>query len=141
MSCIVPSTLAARRRIRILYAEDLRELRDVARILLDREGHHIDCADDGSSAWEELTAQAGGYDLLLTDHHMPHMTGLELVRRARAMAFPGRVMVFSSELNPAVAAAYQELGVDRLLFKPVHPATLRQAIQDLFPAASNRRGI
>lgn len=122
------------RRVRILYAEDVRELRDLARIVFTRDGHAADCANDGAEALDKLMANLDSYDLLITDHHMPRMNGLELVGALRQVPFKGRIMVFSSELNPAIAAEYTRLGVDRILFKPVYPSFLRQAIAELFPA-------
>ena len=121
--------------LRILYADDMKELREVARIALSREGHLIECVSDGQQALERVTAMPDGYDLLITDHHMPLLDGLELVTRIRALPFAGKILVFSSELSPAVNEAYQELKVDRILYKPVFPSELRQVLADLFVRA------
>ncbi len=126
----------APRAVRILYAEDVRELRDLARVVFVREGHTVECAPDGVEALERIMADVDAFDLLITDHHMPRMNGLDLVKNIRRLAFKGKIMVFSSELNPAIAAEYTALGVDRLLFKPVYPSYLRQAIAELFAAPS-----
>jgi CheY-like chemotaxis protein len=121
-------------RVRILYAEDLRELRDLVRIVLTREGHSVECSANGVDALEKLISAPGAYDLLITDHYMPRMTGLELVANVRHIGFAGRIMVFSSEMNPSIAADYHKLNVDRVLFKPVYPSFLRQVVAELFPA-------
>lgn len=126
---------ASKRFLRILYADDMRELRDVARISLSREGHGIECVEDGRVALARVAADPG-FDLVITDHHMPNMNGLELVTRLRELEFPGRIMVFSSELSSDVAAEYEALKVDRVLYKPVYPSVLRQMIRELFPAAA-----
>lgn len=128
------STPTAARAVRILYAEDVRELRELARVVFTREGHQIECANDGIAALDRLVSEPGRFDLLITDHHMPRMNGLDLVKNVRGLAFSGKIMVFSSELNPGIAAEYQRLQVDRILFKPVYPSFLRQAIAELFPA-------
>src|SRR4051812_4417776 len=112
---------ASEKFLRILYAEDLRELRDVARLTLSRDGHGIECVEDGQIAFNRVKADAS-FDLVITDHHMPNMTGLELVRGLRAVDFAGRVVIFSSELSPATTAEYQRLQVDRILYKPVYPS-------------------
>jgi CheY-like chemotaxis protein len=125
------STPTKKRFLRILYADDMRELREVARISFSREGHGIECVSDGAQALARVGADPH-FDLVITDHHMPAMNGLELVRGLRAMAFPGKILVFSSELNPKVAAEYRELGVDGILFKPVFPSVLRQTLAELF---------
>jgi len=122
------------RPIRILYAEDLRDLREVARMALTRDGHTIECVDDGALALARIKAAPHSLDLLITDHHMPNMNGLELVTALRALRFSAKIVVFSSELSPLVGAAYRDLGVDRILPKPIFPSELRQALAELFPA-------
>lgn len=118
--------------IRIIYADDVRELRDIARITLSREGHLIECVQDGQEALERITADPTGYDLLITDHHMPRLDGLELVGKVRSLPFTGKILVFSSELSTGVSDAYQAHKVDRILFKPVFPSELRHALVELF---------
>ncbi|HVU32711.1 MAG TPA: response regulator [Opitutaceae bacterium] len=120
---------------RILYAEDVRELRDLTRLVLTRDGHSVECANDGADALEAILAQPDAYDVVITDHHMPRMRGLDLVIELRKIGFKGKILVFSSELNPSVAEEYHRLAVDRVLFKPVYPSALRQAVADLFAAA------
>ena len=122
------------RPLHILYADDLRDLREVLRIALTREGHTIECVADGSLALERLTADPAAFDLLITDHHMPEMNGLELVTRLRTLPFRGKLIVFSSELSASVNNAYRALGVDLVLAKPIFPSVLRQVLAELFAA-------
>jgi CheY-like chemotaxis protein len=126
-----------RRPLRILYADDVRELREVARISFGREGHHIECVDDGAEALAKVSASAD-LDLLITDHHMPRLNGLELVRALRTgpAPFDGKIIVFSSELSPEVAQQYREFAVNRILYKPVFPSQLREVLKELFPEPS-----
>jgi CheY-like chemotaxis protein len=128
---LTPATPDLRRRWRILYAEDVRELREVARMALSLDGHKVECALDGKLALERVTADPAAFDLILTDHHMPNMTGLEFVEHLRAMKYPGKIIVFSSELRPQVEKAYLALGVDRVLPKPIFPSELRKVLAEL----------
>jgi two-component system chemotaxis response regulator CheY len=124
------------KELRILYAEDLRDLREVARMALTRDGHTIDCVADGALALAKIKSAPDSLDLLITDHHMPNMNGLELVTAVRSLSrpFSGKIIVFSSELSPAVNAAYRQLGVACILPKPIFPSELRQVLAELFPA-------
>lgn len=118
--------------LRILYADDMKELRDVAKIALSREGHQIECVPDGAEALRRLVANPDSVDLLITDHHMPGMDGIELVQKVRELGFTCRIMVFCSALSREVHDSYRQRAVDRMLFKPVLPSELRQAIREIF---------
>lgn len=114
--------------LRILYADDVLELRELLKMILAQNGHTVESAVNGLEALDKISQNPAAFDLVITDHHMPRMDGLELVRRLRQMKFPGRIMVFSSELSPAIADAYLNLEVDHLLTKPINPSVLREKI-------------
>lgn len=124
------------RPLRILYADDMKELRELITIVLGREGHKVETAPNGSAALECLASASQDYDLVITDHHMPEMNGLELVRRLREQTFKGKVMVFSSEISPVIQDKYRQLAVDRILPKPIFPAQLRNSLRELYAAPS-----
>jgi two-component system chemotaxis response regulator CheY len=117
-----------KKTLRILYADDVRELREIIRIGLGREGHSVDIVEDGCRALEKVSTESQPYDLILSDHFMPNGTGLELVRGLRSMSFAGKIIIFSSDLSREVCDAYRHLGVDRLLFKPIELPALRRLI-------------
>jgi CheY-like chemotaxis protein len=126
----------ARKTLRILYAEDMKELRQVAQMSLTRQGHTIECYANGADALARLTAAPDAFDVVITDHHMPHMSGLALIGALRRdHIFKGKIIVFCSALNAQVSAAYNEVGIDVFLKKPVFPSVLREALDRLFDTA------
>ncbi len=114
-----------RKSLRVLYADDMRELRQLLEIVLGRDGHKVDSVHDGNLALEMLRKDLGAYDVVITDHHMPTISGLQLVAELRTMKYPGRIIVFSSELSTEVDAAYRRHQVDHILPKPIFPSDLR----------------
>jgi DNA-binding NtrC family response regulator len=74
---LLPSPRPAPRRI--LVVDDEEEIRHINTQVLIRHGYQVDTAEDGAMAWEAL--QAARYDLLLTDHNMPKVTGVELLKK------------------------------------------------------------
>lgn len=64
----------------ILLVEDQQEVRDMMALLLERLGYETQQAQDGKEAHEILTEHPDAFDLVITDHNMPRMTGLELVQ-------------------------------------------------------------
>jgi CheY-like chemotaxis protein len=65
------------RKLNILVADDEPLLRRVIYEFLTEEGHDVDEAADGISAWELLTGQC--YDYAILDFQMPGMNGLEVL--------------------------------------------------------------
>jgi CheY-like chemotaxis protein len=120
-----------KKTFRILYADDMRELRDLAIITLGRDGHTVECVNDGQAALGRLTAAPDSYDLLITDHHMPNMNGLELIQQVRTLPYKGKIIIFCSELSQDVNQAYCALKVDEILYKPILPSELRSVLARL----------
>jgi CheY-like chemotaxis protein len=123
------------RPARVLYAEDQPDLRELMRLILDRAGYEVETVADGQAALRRLAELPADFDLLITDHHMPVMNGLELVARLPAATFRGRIMVFTSETDPAVHREYLRLGVHQILPKPIQPDALRRILTRLLAPA------
>ena len=83
----------------ILLAEDERSVAFSISFALKADGHTIEIVSDGEEALSELTRKPGAFDLLITDHSMPRMNGMELVRRLRDTAFRGKIVVLSAHLS------------------------------------------
>ena len=67
---------------RILVVDDEQSVRQLnAQMLLDA-GYHVDAVEDGAAAWDTLRAK--NYDLLITDHMMPKVSGIELIGKVRS---------------------------------------------------------
>ncbi len=124
------------RPLRILYADDLRQLREFMTVMLGREGHLVETVEDGAEALDLLDRAPDAFDLLITDHHMPRLNGLELVRAVRRLPFAGKIIVFSSELDEMVHERYRRLHVDLILPKPIFPVTFRQMLNELYATSA-----
>lgn len=88
---------------------------DSLRFLFEVAGHRVKTY---SSAAEFLADSGPRPDCLIVDHHMPQMTGLELVARLREGGERARVMLITGSASPAIRERAAELGVDRVLEKP-----------------------
>ena len=119
------TTTKPKKSLRVLYADDMRELRQLLEVVLGRDGHTVESVSDGHLAYELLKANPAAYDVVITDHHMAKVSGLELVARLRAMAYPGRIIVFSSDLSEEVDAHYCQLQVGHIMPNPGFPSYLR----------------
>ncbi len=75
------------REIKILIVEDTQAARAIIRNILQEDGFKsIEEVEDGAEAWKEIQnakKQQKYFDLLLVDWNMPHMNGLELLKKLR----------------------------------------------------------
>ncbi len=105
-------------KLRILCAEDDEHVATMLRYALERSGHVVEQVGDGSDALTRINADPNRFALLVTDHEMPSVSGLQLVEEVRRTAFAGRIVIHSSELRAPDAAAYLALSVDHIFTKP-----------------------
>jgi CheY-like chemotaxis protein len=117
--------------LKILVADDEPSVTSSILWALRPLGHRIEIVNDGERALAKLAAEPT-IDLLITDHTMPRMSGLELVTRLRSTPYQGKVLVLSAHLSRQNRAAYDSLGVDSMLPKPFDVDALRQVIAELF---------
>ena len=119
------------RPLQVLLAEDNPTNRLVATRLLESQGHHVICAENGQVALEILAHQT--VDVVLMDMQMPEMDGLEATRRIRALEQSAliRIPIIALTAN-AMAEDRQrcfDAGMDDFLAKPIHPELLKKALQ------------
>jgi DNA-binding response OmpR family regulator len=121
----------------ILLAEDERSVAFSISFALKADGHKIEIVSDGEEALSELTRKPGAFDLIITDHSMPRMNGVELVKRLRDTSFRGKIVVLSAHLSAENVAAYAALGVDMVIPKPFDVHLLRAAIREVGSSGEN----
>ena len=66
---------------KILVADDESHILNVVSLKLSNAGYDVVTASDGQEAFELATAQRP--DLIITDYHMPLLSGLELCQKLR----------------------------------------------------------
>ena len=84
-----------------------------------------------AGGWEELIKIGSSekpFDLVITDHRMPRVGGLDLVRRLRKREFNGKILVLSAHLSDEDIKAYEELEVDMMMSKPFDFEELQNAV-------------
>jgi two-component system response regulator AtoC len=115
-------------RLRILTVEDEPAVAQMVALLLGGPGAKITNACDGWMALMKIGAATEPFDVIITDHRMPRMTGLDLVRRLRVQKFAGKIIVLSAYLTPENIQAYEELQVDMMFAKPFDVGELQLAM-------------
>jgi len=119
----------------LLVADDDPGLRESLDRTLTREGYRIVLASDGRAALERF--QAGGIDLIVTDLKMPGLTGLELLRAAKAIAPDVDVILLTAFGTVEEAVKAMKDGAYDFLTKPFR----REQLIKLIDKALKRRDL
>ena len=112
----------------ILVADDEPAVAVSVKSTLKFCGHAATVVSSGEAALECVRAEPNRFSVVVSDHNMPGLGGLGLVKALRAADYAGRIIILSAFLNPEVEARYNELGVDQILTKPFSIERLRVAL-------------
>lgn len=114
-------------KTRVLLVEDDPQVRAFMDEALHFLGFHVRVAIDGATALARLAEE--DFDVVMTDHRMPEMEGLDLVRALRARDFAGRIYVVSGVLSARERADYEALRVDGVAVKPLALSELNRLLR------------
>jgi two-component system, chemotaxis family, chemotaxis protein CheY len=105
----------------ILVVDDTRSMRKMVAAVLAGAGYEVAEAADGEEALG--LAQTRQFDLVVTDHNMPKMDGVTLVRALRQLADYDAValIVLSTEVDPVLKQKGREAGATGWMAKPFDP--------------------
>lgn len=102
--------------MRILVAEDERDLNRILKKRLEKEKYSVDCCFDGEEVLDYLAV--GEYDVILLDIMMPKMDGLEVVRRIRAKKIKTPVLFLTAKDTISDKVTGLDAGAEDYLVKP-----------------------
>ena len=114
---------------RILVVDDDSDTRLLYGFVLTRLGYRVDIAEDGAAGWEAL--QANRYNLLITEHQMPKLTGVELIKKLRAARLALPVVMAARRLPIEELAQDPSLQLAATLSKPFLAAKLLDTVDNL----------
>jgi CheY-like chemotaxis protein len=111
----------------ILLVEDERNVRELARVLLEQFGYRVVTADDGQAGLEEFDRLGGQVDVVLLDLTMPRQSGLQVLATLRQRA-PQLPVVLMTGYSTETLANQANDPWTRLVQKPFSAETLFEAI-------------
>jgi PAS domain S-box-containing protein len=103
----------------ILLVDDEKSIVDMCQEMLTRLGYQVETAMTPLEALEKYKNTPNRFDLVITDMTMPHMTGLQLTKRLKAINPQARIILctgFSAYITPEKA---QAMGIKGYLMKPI----------------------
>ena len=109
------------KKVRVLVVEDSKTMQIFLRNLLEPEDYEVIVANDGESGLElfrQAVAENRSFDIVMTDVVMPRMSGLDLLKKVRALNRDTIVVVLTSDANVDTAIEALNLGANNFLHKP-----------------------
>jgi PAS domain S-box-containing protein len=117
-----PSQARARLAGRVLVVDDEETIREFMSDLLGGWGLEVTTLPDGAAARDAVAADPRRYDLVITDHTMPQLTGLALAREISRLRPDLPVILYTGYAEDLSPQALRDAGVTQLVRKPVEPA-------------------
>jgi len=97
---------------------------------LKQEGYEVSTAQDGNEAIELL--QDNEFDLMVTDMHMPHATGLELIDFIKnELNKTLKIIVLTKDASENTTVDAYQVGADDYLLKPVNLSILQIKVKKM----------
>src|ERR1700683_3491159 len=121
---------------KILVADDESHILHVVSLKLRNAGYEVVTASDGQEALE--MAQTEQPDLLITDYHMPQLSGLELCQKLKQDPVTAKIPAImltarGYQLDPKDT---EQSGIWRMLSKPFSPRHLLRTVNEVLIEAA-----
>lgn len=113
--------------LRVLFADDEIHLQELIAAELPRMGHTVTVCPDGKAAAAELDKNS--YDCLLVDLDMPGLNGIDVIKKAKAVAPTIEAIVLTGKGSTDSAIAALKLGAFDYLVKPCRLIELKTLLQ------------
>ena len=120
----------------VLLIDDDVELVDMFREYLEQEGFRVSCAHDGEAG--ARAALSGNAAIAVLDVMMPHMNGLETLRRIRAESHMP-ILMLTGRGDDTDRILGLELGADDYVTKPCTPRELTARIRAILRRTNGPR--
>ncbi len=132
----------------VMVVDDNKMNLEVIKGLLKNTGIKLDLVSGGAECLEKVVKQK--YDVILLDHMMPEMDGIETLKRFKAIpeeqnpSHSAKVVALTANALYGVREMYFEKGFDEYLSKPIEGPSLEECLMKLLPkelvTASNGSG-
>ena len=120
------------RSLSVLVVDDEPIARDVIARYLITDGHRVVTAINGQEALELVAIQT--FDLLITDHSMPGMNGIQLAAAVRQMRAGHPIIMVTGFGEGRVESSESHTDIDIVMRKPVPRRELRRALVSVLGA-------
>ena len=113
--------------MRLLFAEDDRDISKAVKTLLERSGYSVDVVFNGQDAIDYI--ESGEYDGVILDWMMPKRSGIEVLKQMRTKGFSAPVLILTARDSVDDRVKGLDTGADDYLPKPFAASELLARIR------------
>jgi PAS domain S-box-containing protein len=109
---------------RVLYVDDEPSITRFAARHMAANGFEVTAETDPQRAVALVQEDASRYDLVITDHQMPGLSGIDLAREVHRCAPSVPIILLSGRVDTIDAADLKSAGIETVAQKPIRPSDL-----------------
>jgi len=114
---------------RIIFIDDEKDLAEIGKRLLVNLGYRVVSATGSLEALEIFRADPSGFDLVISDQTMPHLTGLQLAGQLKQVR-PDLPVILCTGFSESIDEMnYQSQGISDLILKPIGRRELARVVR------------
>jgi CheY-like chemotaxis protein len=115
------------RTLKIIIIDDEEEICYFMATVLRQTGHAVDTWTSSREALAAIMIAPDFYDVVVTDHVMPGLSGLMLVNQLRLRGFKKQIVAIAGLFTPELERAYEKLDAAFLMHKPFSIEQVKKA--------------
>ena len=115
---------------RILFIDDEKSILSVGKRFLEKMGYEVTAESSSVKALDIFKSNPDQFDLIITDHSMPEMSGIELIAEILKIRPGMRVVICSGYTTKVTTENYKEKGINVFINKPYDKEILSEAIRE-----------
>jgi PAS domain S-box-containing protein len=121
---------------RILFVDDEEAVAETGKAVLERLGYQVTATTDGEKALELFLEDTMKYDMVITDHAMPHITGIKLAEKMIKARKDIPIILCTGYSHTASPEGAKAIGIRGFLMKPVAKKELAETVRRVLDSSN-----
>jgi CheY-like chemotaxis protein len=124
---------------RLLFVDDEQMVVEVHQEILEVLGYNVVAVRSGFEALELFNDDPEIFDLVITDHAMPGMTGIELSRKLLKIRTDIPIILCTGLTKTTISQEAKDAGISEFVMKPIIMKDLAVLIRDVLKRGNKKR--
>ena len=115
----------------ILFVDDEESIIDMSVQMLERLGYKVKATTNPREALKLFQSNSHGFDLIITDMTMPHMTGTKFSEKIKEISSDIPIIICTGHSSLIDEETAEQLGIAAYLMKPVSMSEISKTIRKI----------